>query len=158
MVQKRLLTGIVLLLAVACAQAGPASQSPDDEYFIQLVAQKYVAPFREGDIKTWLTAFSDNAIAMHNRRAMDKGKPAIEAFGRAVQTYFEVRQFDVRVTQVRQSPQWVYTVGEYTSHFVNKSDGSAPFGIEQGKFLLLWEKQADGTWQIILDTGNANGP
>lgn len=158
MFKKCLLIALITLTTAACAQPGPVQQQLDDNYFIDLVAEKYARPFREGDIDTWLASFNEEAVALHNRRPIDKGKVAIEAFGRAVQTYFNVEQFDVRVTEVRQSPDWVYTVGQYTSHFVNKSDGVAPFGVEKGKFMLLWEKQADGEWQIILDTGNSNAP
>ena len=44
----------------------------------------------------------------------------------------------------------------YTTHFVSRTDGSAPFGREQGKFLLLWEFQGKDGWKIIVDTGNSN--
>jgi ketosteroid isomerase-like protein len=157
MFHRAFFAGLILLFA-ATGQAAENEVRPDDSYFINLVAQTYVKPFREGDIDTWLASFNENAIAMHNRRPVDRGKAAIAEFGRAVQQYFEIKQFDVEVTDIRQSSQWVYTIGQYTSHFVNKSDGLAPFGVEQGKFLLLWEKQANGEWQIILDTGNSNGP
>jgi ketosteroid isomerase-like protein len=151
------LTGLLLFLLVAPVQAG-GDAVPDEAFFIRLVNEQYAAPFRAGDIDTWLGAFAEPAIALHNRRPMDRGKASIAAFGRAVKDYFELRQFDVRVTDVRRSTDWVYTAGEYTTHFVNKSDGMAPWGVEEGKFLLLWERQPDNSWKIILDTGNANQP
>jgi len=40
--------------------------------------------------------------------------------------------------------------------FVSRADGKEPFGLEQGKFALLWEKQSDGEWRVILDMGNSN--
>jgi hypothetical protein len=33
-----------------------------------------------------------------------------------------------------------------------------PAGRQSGKFLLVWERQPDGEWRIILDMGNSNGP
>jgi len=71
---------------------------------------------------------------------------------------FEVRRFDVEVTEIRRSGDWAYTAGEYTSQFVSRGDGQQPFGTERGKFVLLWERQDDGEWKIILDAGNANQP
>jgi ketosteroid isomerase-like protein len=151
------LTGLLLFVLAGNTQAG-GEAVPDEAFFIDLVKERYAAPFRAGDIEAWLDAFAEPAIALHNRRPMDRGKASIGAFGRAVKEYFELRQFDVRVTDVRRSTDWVYTAGEYTTHFVNKSDGVAPWGVEEGKFLLLWERQADNSWKIILDTGNANQP
>ena len=123
---------------------------------MQLVAEKYVKPFRNGDVAAWMNAFHQDAIALHNRRPADKGKAAIEAFGATVHQYFKLDTYEVTVTDVRRSKDWVYTVGEFKTLFVNKSDGQAPWGPETGKFVLLWEKQADGEWRIILDMGNSN--
>lgn len=158
------LQGVVLLLLLSlctsCATSmGPAQPAvPDDDYFINLVENGYAAPFRAGHLELWQQAFADDAVALHNRRPADRGIVAIAAFGKAAHEYFDVRQFDVRVTDVRRSRDWAYTVGEFTTHFVNKSDGLAPWGVEQGKFVLLWERQADGGWKIILDMGNSNNP
>jgi ketosteroid isomerase-like protein len=50
-----------------------------------------------------------------------------------------------------------WTRGEYVSEFVGKSDGKSAWGVERGKFLLIWQRQPDGVWKIVLDTGNSNG-
>ena len=147
---------LILTLALPVQAGGGAV--PDAEEFRRMVAERYVAPFRAGDTTSWLAAFADHAVALHNRRPMDRGKASIAQFAAAVAHMFEVQRFDVEVTEVRSSSDWVYTVGEYTSRFVSRADGSAPFGTEQGKFVLLWERQESGEWLIILDAGNANGP
>jgi ketosteroid isomerase-like protein len=128
-----------------------------DEFFQELVKTKYVEPFKAGNIDIWLQSFDDDAIALHNRRPADKGKEAIKAFGEIVHSYFDIQQYDVKVTNIRRSENWVYTVGEYTTLFVNKSDGIAPWGKDTGKFVLLWELQEDNQWRVILDMGNSNG-
>ncbi len=128
----------------------------DQAFFTAMVAERYVEPFKKGDLDAWLEAFAEHALALHNRRPMDEGKAAIAEFGRAVHTNFDIRQFDVTVSHVRHHGDWAYTSGLYTSHFVSKADGSSPFGVGQGKFLLVWERQADGEWKIILDMGNSN--
>ena len=144
------------LLLQAFSVALQAETAHDDAYFRELVATRYVEPFRSGDVDRWIQAFDDQAIAMHNRRPMDRGRAAIEAFGRMVHTHLELREYEVEVTDIRRSGHWVYTAGRYTTHFVSREDGSAPFGREEGKFLLLWAQQKDGDWRIIVDTGNSN--
>lgn len=142
----------------AVAIGAGAETAVDNDYFRDLVNTRYVQPFRQGNVDRWLQAFDDEAIALHNRRPADRGRAAIEAFGRAVHEYFTLAEYDVEVTDIRRSAQWVYTVGTYTTRFVSKADGSEPFGREQGKFVLLWELQDDQQWRIILDMGNSNQP
>ena len=152
----RLLSAMLAAISLLTAPIHSCASEENDEFFRQLVADRYVTPFREGNIDLWISAFEENAIAMHNRRPIDRGRDAIGSFGRAVHQYLEIKEYDVQVTDIRRAPNWVYTVGSYTSHFVSREDGSAPFGREQGKFLLLWARQDNGEWKIILDTGNSN--
>jgi ketosteroid isomerase-like protein len=146
----------LILLLTASVQVYPSPDESKDDFFRKLVAKSYVEPFRSGDVEGWIKAFDKQAIAMHNRRPMDRGVAAIEAFGRAVHTHFELQEYEVEVTDVRHSPDWVYTAGSFTTLFVTRDDGSEPFGREQGKFLLLWARQDDGSWKVILDMGNSN--
>ena len=146
---------LAVLISVA-ANAATAQNPPDDALFHKLVAHQYVEPFRNGDIDRWISAFDPQALALHNRRLPDRGREAIAAFGRMVHEHFILAEYEVKVTDIRHSADWVYTAGLYTTKFVARADGSEPFGREQGKFLLLWERQADGGWKIILDTGNSN--
>ena len=147
-----------VLCAIVALQLFTSSCSAveDDAYFRALVAERYVAPFREGNIDIWIQSFDEEAVALHNRRPIDRGRDAIEAFGKMVQQHFELREYKVEVSDIRRSQDWVYTVGSFTTLFVSREDGSTPFGREQGKFLLLWERQKDNSWKIILDMGNSN--
>jgi ketosteroid isomerase-like protein len=63
----------------------------------------------------------------------------------------------VDVKEVRMDGNVAWTRGEYVSEFVGKSDGKSAWGVERGKFLLIWQRQPDGVWKIVLDTGNSNG-
>ena len=149
-------TALTFLLAIASSAA--AENTVDDNYFRELVNIRYVEPFRQGNIDLWIQAFDENAIALHNRRPADRGRAAIETFGRSVREHFTLAEYDVEVTDIRRGGQWVYTLGTYTTRFVSKADGTEPFGIDRGKFVLLWELQDDDSWRIILDMGNANQP
>jgi len=144
--------GIVVLAACA-ASTRPA---PDETWFRERVARTYVEPFRRGDVETWLEVFAEDAVALHNRRPADVGKAAIRAFGLAVHEHFNIERFDVNVREVRSSGDWVLTRGDFVSRFTLKADGSSPWGEEEGKFVLLWERQDDGVWRILVDMGNSS--
>ena len=133
-----------------------AGQGEDFALFSDLVRERYVQPFESGQSDQWAAAFSEDAIALHNRRPPDRGRSAIGAFAQVVHELFDLAEYDVVVTDVRRNGIWAYTVGTYTSRFLAKADGSDVFGREQGKFVLLWQLSPEGEWQIILDMGNSN--
>lgn len=165
LVQRRMLlpTGsmrwvAVVMTALACLSGvGSRADEPSDlEFFSQLVAEKYVEPFESGQVKQWANAFSDDAVALHNRREADRGRENIEQFAQAVHTMFDLAEYDVVVTDVRRNGTWAYTVGTYTSRFLFKEGGGEVFGREHGKFVLLWQLSPQREWEIILDMGNSN--
>jgi ketosteroid isomerase-like protein len=48
-----------------------------------------------------------------------------------------------------------YTSGKYTARFKGK-DGKMMQSV--GRYITVWQKQEDGSWKIITDTGAADGP
>lgn len=152
-------TAVSLLLLLTLMLGGCATQTraPDEAQFRRMVAERYVAPFKSGDYVRWLDVFADDAVAMHNRRPVDVGKAAIRDFAAGVGRHFRLARFDVEVKEVRIDGNVAWTRGEFVSEFVGKVDGKSPWGVERGKFLLIWQRQADATWKIVLDMGNSNG-
>lgn len=146
-----------LLLLSACEAESVAPDITDSE-LRQLVQARYVQPFREGDIDRWMTIFHRDAIAMHNHRPADNGRDSIENFGRMVHELLTLDRYDVRVTDIRASGDWAYTTGVFDSRFLLKATGQEAWPADSGKFVLVWERQADGEWLIVLDMGNTSLP
>lgn len=134
-----------------CASAPPA---PSEDEFKQMFAQRYVAPFAKGDAAAWATAFAPHAVGLHDRRPADVGQAAIAEFGKMVATHLKIDRFDVTVEQVRINGSWAYTRGSFNTRLLMRSDGKDTGLGGEGKFFLLWERQPDGQWKIIVDMGN----
>ena len=144
---------IAVAVTAACVQPPPPAL-PD---FERLVLTHYVLPLTEGDVERWLSVFTDDAVAMHNRRPADVGKESIRAFAELVASNFDVAEMTAVVDDVQVIGNWAYTRGSYESLFISKDTGEpAPWGRDPGKFLLIWEKQLDGAWKVVLDMGNSN--
>lgn len=149
----------ILLVGLWALQLGMASaraEEIDQAFFAELVQTHYVQPFKAGDVDAWVEAFATDAIALHNHRPADRGREAIRAFGALVHQVFDLAEYDVVVTDVRSEGNWAVTVGSFTTRFVSKADGSEPFGRQEGKFALVFQRSENGEWQIVLDMGNSN--
>jgi ketosteroid isomerase-like protein len=47
-----------------------------------------------------------------------------------------------------------YTIGTY--ELTVDQEGASM--VIAGKYVTLWEKQTDGSWKVVVDCFNANGP
>ena len=147
----------LVLLANACSRQDPQVASLPD--FEQLVLNEYIEPYKTGDTEGWLEVFADDAVGMHNTLPALEGKQALRRFAETVHGTFNIEQLDVTVDSVITEGDWALTRGNYVASFVLKDEDienqSEP---RQGKYILLWERQDDGTWKVILDMGNNNSP
>lgn len=141
------------LLVAPWIWAGEPDMVSDDS-FRNMVQERYVAPYRAGNIDQWVKAFAPHAIALHSGQPMHRGRESIEQFGRMVASHFRLDEFAVTVTDIRRGDGWVYTAGEYVSNLISREDGTSLFGRQEGKFVLVWEQQDNGEWVVILDAGN----
>ena len=155
---SRLLLVAVFLPAFFGCSAQDRDMAPLPD-FGRLVLEEYTEPYKSGDIERWLEAFAEDAVGMHNTLPALEGKQALRRFAQTVHDTFNIEQMDVTVDTVTRSGDWVLTRGNFTAHFVLKEDKpEAQSQPRQGKYILLWERQEDGAWKIILDMGNNNSP
>ena len=147
----------LLLLAYGCSdQEQQVASLPD---FEQLVLKGYIEPYKTGDTEGWLEIFADDAVGMHNTLPALEGKQALRRFAETVHGTFNIEQLDVTVDSVITEGDWALTRGNFVASFVPvDADADNRTNPRQGKFILLWERQDDGTWKVILDMGNNNSP
>ena len=147
-----------LVLAVSCE-----APAPSEEQFRAWVEERYAQPFRNGQTDRWVEAFASDAAGMHHTLPALEGRDAIRDFGRLVHGTFVIDRFELTVNEVQVKDAWALTRGSFVSRFVPREAAVAQQpGAEAaptaGKFVLIWERQDDGEWRIILDMGNLDSP
>ena len=151
---KALICTLMALALVGCGDTGnETSAVPDLRTEFQ---KRYIEPYVAGDVDVWMQVFADDAVALHDGLPPLDGKPAIRRFADAVSSNFLIRRLDAEVDEVRHEGDWAWTRGRFVADFEAKSD-AAPEGVAGeriGKFLLVWERQDDGSWLVIMDMGN----
>ena len=152
----------ILLVALVLPANGCSRQDPQVAPlpdFEQLVLKGYIEPYKTGDTEGWLEIFAEDAVGMHNTLPALEGKQALRRFAETVHSTFNIEQLDVTVDSVITEGDWALTRGNFVASFVPiDADADNRTNPRQGKFILLWERQDDGTWKIILDMGNNNSP
>jgi ketosteroid isomerase-like protein len=102
--------------------------------------------------KAFLSCFADNGVLLRNNGYPIAGKDSLISFlsGRT-DTAFTLAWKPV-YERIAESGELGYTYGIYTRTI--KSTGL----VTRGTYVTIWEKQKDGTWKFIMDTGTEGLP
>jgi len=138
---KRLAT-LVLLFLAACAttRSGPNADvllQRDREFAKRSVAHGYLA---------WQEFMAPNAAKPANGGRMligpqEIGDNMLAAFASGFTLTWEPAR-----AEISRGGKLGYTWGRYRSVFNGKA--------REGTYMTVWEKQQDGTWKVLFDTGD----
>jgi ketosteroid isomerase-like protein len=65
---------------------------------------------------------------------------------------------ELTTTRVEGRGDLAYAVGTYRSTLTPKKAGAKPLPSEEGKYIEVLRKQADGSWKIIYDIWSPDAP
>ncbi len=143
--------------AAACAPAAapPGPPTGDDATKINALRDNFAAAFNAGDAAKVVEGYTADAIAMPAHHAMVSGKDALLAYNR---DFFSQMSAKLTLTPAETvvSGDWGYDRGTFTMTVTPKA-GGAPMN-DQGKYLVLIQKQADGSWKVTRDIDNSDMP
>jgi ketosteroid isomerase-like protein len=106
----------------------------------------------EGMHKAFLSNFADSGVMLRDNGYPIKGKNSLIAiFSNSADTAFSLSWKPV-FEKIAGSGELGYTYGFYTRTI--KSTGE----VSRGTYVTIWERQKDGTWKFVLDTGTEGLP
>ena len=135
--------------------------------FAAMAPSAHATGAREGLLaadKAWAAAYSakdlsKSAAAVDSQAALLwPNAPAIvgkAAIAKAIADDFSQGNLSWRATSARvaRSGDLGYTLGDYT--LKSASGGGV---VDNGKYLTVWKKEADGSWKVLLDMFNTDRP
>jgi uncharacterized protein (TIGR02246 family) len=148
----------VVLVVVGCAQQ-PAV-APDnraaDEATIRANIKEWSAAARAKDATKFVSYYADDGVVMLAGAPDISGIAAIrEGIGGMMQDANFALSFEADNVVVARSGDLAYETGTY-SMTMSRPDGKpAP---EQGRYVVVWRKQADGTWKVVVDAPSSDPP
>jgi uncharacterized protein (TIGR02246 family) len=161
---RRLSTLLLLPLAVvlsACAPSAPppaaaAADTTADVAAVGRVRSEYEAAVNAGDAARVAAVYTADGITMPNHRPLVSGRDAILAYQQELMsTMTPALTLTAAETQVM--GDWAYDRGSYRLTVTPKAAGGTPV-TDEGKYLVLLQKQTDGSWKLARGSSNSDLP
>jgi uncharacterized protein (TIGR02246 family) len=148
---------LVLSIAIAgCAQQEPAApaEPPDtraqDEMAVRDTAKQWAAAAQAKDADKFASFYTDDAVLMLHGAPLQSGKTAIHETitGMVKDPAFNL-SFETTKVEVAKSGDFAYELGTYT---ITTTDQKTKKPVtEKGNGVVVWKKQADGSWKAHVD-------
>ena len=162
-----ILTGVACLafmLLPDCApqaekQAEPVAEevpsTEADVAAIEAVFRDQTSKLNAGDSEGWFALHSEDIVWMPPNAKVEEGKDALRQWGQPLFDQFTITQ-TASFEEVKISGDWAFGRGPYKDEFVPKKEGDTIVDI--GKFLYIFERQADKSWKITHVIWNSDSP
>ena len=165
-----------LAMLAACAPPGPteeqkAEMATQDKAAVDSLRDKAVAAENAGDAAAVAALWTDNGVYMPAHAPAAEGKAAIQAAYQAQYDQFTV-QLTVTSHEVEVAGPWAFNRGAYSSTMTPKAPPEAPAKgkakakkqaepqpiQDKGKWLVIMQRQQDGSWKIARLIFNSDLP
>jgi uncharacterized protein (TIGR02246 family) len=161
---------VLLALAAACrpapraetesmgAESPPAAAaglSAADEAAVRAADQAWAKAATAGDAAALAAFYTSDAVLMPPGSPALHGADEIGKFFSGM-TGAVSGPFELKTSAVEGRGDLALSTGEYKATFTPKKAGAKPLPAEEGKYLGVMKKQADGSWKLIYDIWNTN--
>jgi ketosteroid isomerase-like protein len=141
---------IINLICILSCSKNPKSPSPG--ILLQTDRDFSAMSVREGMFKAFLFYIADSGVILRNNSFPAKGKSDLSArFSGKTDTTF-VLSWEPLFEKISESGDLGYTYGLHTN--TDRLTGE----ITRGTYITIWQKQIDGSWKFVLDTGTQGLP
>ena len=156
----------VVCLAIALAACAPAAQEPEspveepdttaaDVEAINAVRDAFVVAYNAGDAAALVALLTDDAVVMPPNEPALVGSDAYQSWTEA---FFEQFTTELTITseEIVVAGDWAFDRGVYTQTLTSAAGGDAIQ--DSGKYLVIFQRQADSAWKVARDIWNSDIP
>jgi ketosteroid isomerase-like protein len=140
---------IILFVILSCAKN---NKNPPAGILLQTDRDFSSMSVSEGMFKAFLFYIDQDGVILRNNSFPDKGKESLaQRFAGKSDTAF-ILSWEPLFENISKSGDLGYTYGIHSN--TDKITGK----ITKGTYITIWQKQPDGTWKFVLDTGTQGLP
>jgi uncharacterized protein (TIGR02246 family) len=136
--------------------AAPAGFSAEDEAAIRAVDAEWARAATAGDGKALAALYAPDATVLPPGEAMKKGEAAAKYWSDFGDAF--AGPTELNTTSVEGQRDLAVAMGTYKMALTEKKPGAKPLPVEEGKYVEVLKKQADGSWKLFYDIWNLNAP
>lgn len=149
------------LVLSACSQYQPqekAALGPEPAEIRQAIEetnQRFAAAFNKADVGAVAQFYTEDAIMFPPNSDMARGREQIEAQLKKDIEQLGAKDLTLHTMDVQVSGDTAYEAGHYT--ITVQPPGAGPLQ-DEGKYLVVWKRQADESWKLQRDIWNTSKP
>ena len=145
---------LFLLAALVCAGApeAPALDLQAERDALMKADQAWFESHE--DVNEFLTFFAEDATFMPDKAPVARGDSIRTPWEQLLSMPGFDLEWQATSAQVAEAGDMGYTIGTY--ELTVEQDGTPMVTV--GKYVTIWEKQANGSWKVVVDCFNADGP
>lgn len=114
----------------------------------------FVAALKDGDAKAASHVYADEARLLAPSAELIQGREAIEAFWRAG-LEAGISEVELEALELERQGRLAYEIGRYALRLEPTDGGTV---VDRGKYVLVHERQPDGSWRRAVEMFNPEGP
>ena len=125
-----------------------------DTALVYQLWNEYADAINAGDLKRWMSVWTDDGIQMAPNTPPRNGKEQIRWAMQPVFDHRNMRNVIIHIEEVHILGDWSYSHGTYVLDLTPQESGETISF--RGKFLDILVKQTDGSWKIAIGCYNYN--
>ena len=152
----------VLVVASSCTSGSDGSVTQQGGPNVAAVRQSIeagnaalIAALQKGDSLGAAALYDDSAMVLPSEMPAVSGRDAIRSFWAGMGGMFSVSNMSLTVGDVVASGDLASETGRFEMTLTPKAKGAKPI-VDKGKYLVVWKKQADGSYKLFRDMWNTD--
>lgn len=146
---------LTVFLIISCGpQPEPPTNTAEVRQAIEAANAQLVEAFNQGDAAAAAAFYTEDAIFMPPNSEPARGRQAIQEKTAADMAALHLSDLALTTSEVDVHGDTAIETGSFTIKLTPPGQEEAIQ--DQGKYIVIWKKQADGSWKVHRDIFNSN--
>ncbi len=153
---KSVASRIALFATLACGGQQPPASTQADVEAITRINEAWTAAIKAGNADQMVAPLTTDGMLLPPNEPATTGLDAARAWSDRMVSQLTFTEATAVIDEVVVAGDWAFTRGTFHGTFQPKTGGAVMSDVT--KYILIWQRQSDGSWKIARDIWNSNNP